>query len=175
MIAGVVIVVLLAVVGIVLVVQLRNKRPADIHGMNHPAAAHVQNAAYHGGQPHAQPGADAHVPANQDYFAPVAGQADIYDAEARARLVSVREQSSVTGAEIVYAIPTEAAVPGDGLYVDDGFYAAGGSGGVGGAGAPWAGGATRGGAYVDDGFYTTGGAGGNSAEIVYAVPVDTEA
>ena len=51
LIAGVVIVVLLAVVGIVLVVQLRNKRPEGLNGVNHPAAAHVQNAAYQGGQP----------------------------------------------------------------------------------------------------------------------------
>ena len=107
---------------------------------------------------HAQPSADLPVlqgaesgQTNQFYTEPVAGQADIYDAEAaRGRLVSVREQSSVTGASVVYAIPTQAAGSGNGLYVDDNFYA---------PGAPGASGAAGEGAYVDDGFYAAGGAG----------------
>ena len=55
------------------------------------------------------------------YTPPHPGQPAIYDAEAaRARSISVQEQSSVTGDSIVYAIPAEA--PGS-AYVDDDFYA----------------------------------------------------
>ena len=107
------------------------------------------------------------------YTEPVAEQADIYDAEAEAarRAVEVEQQSSVTGASVVYAIPLEAR---NDVYVDDGFY----------AGAPGAPAASGDGNYVDDGFYISAGgagdaaAGVHSSEIVYATPfevADTEA
>lgn len=101
------------------------------------------------------------------YTPPHPGQPAIYDAEAAssARSVSVRQQSNVTGASVVYAIPMSTSAT-DPAYVDDGFYA---------AGAP---GAPADGDYVDDGFYTSaaGAAGGaaGSAAIVYAVAVEVE-
>lgn len=140
--------------------MVRNPLAAGLGG----GAATVQNPTFQG------PGAVV-------YTEPVAGQADIYDAEAaRARAVSVEQRSSLTGASIVYAVPFE--VRND-VYVDDGFYTAAGAPVL--PGAPVASGD---GNYVDDGFYASAGsavgAGGarSSAEPVYAVPLevtDTEA
>ena len=142
--------VLLLVAVILISVYCKNRSELNA-AIPDPAPAAYQNQAF---QP---PG--VHTPPNLD-------QPAIYDAEAaRARLVSVQQQSSVTGDSVVYAIPSTTSGAD---YVADGFYA---------AGSPGAPGAPGDGNYVDDDFYASaGGAGGvrGSSKIDYATPTEDE-